>query len=192
MNRWALLLWVTGLPLWAGAQTQGQGTPKPVTPHEEIRTLIQAGKPKAALERTEALIEKSPRDVQARFVRSVLLAELGQTQEAITTLEALTQEFPELPEPHNNLGVLLAARGQYELARAALERALMAEPSYLTAHENLGDLYVAMAAQAYRQATQLDPKSAKLQSKLKQTTQLQQAVRPTGVSASTVLPPTSR
>lgn len=199
MNRRALfplLLLAALLPLCVAAQTP-RVMPAPPTPMEEIRTLVQSGKLTAALERTEALIQKSPRDVQARFVRAVLLADLGQTREAIDALEPLTQEFPELPEPHNNLGVLLAAQGKYELARASLQRALLAEPRYLTAYENLGDLYVAMAADAYRQATELDPKAATLQSKLKLTRELQLKLRPDAAGAlspspSTIAPASSR
>ncbi len=177
MNRlFTALLVATLLSSGAWAQTRAPFTPPP-TPHEEIKTLIKSGKLQQALERVEALLVKSPRDAQARFIRTVIWADLGKTAEAMAALEALTQEFPELPEPHNNLGVLLASQGRYEQARAALLRALTAEPNYLTAHENLGDLYVAMAAQTYRHATELAPKSAGLQNKLKQASDLQVRLR---------------
>ncbi len=172
----AALLVLTLLSSGAWAQTRVPFTPPP-TPHEEINTLIKTGKLQQALERTDALLVKSPRDAQARFVRAVVLADLGKTAEAMAALETLTQEFPELPEPHNNLGVLLASQGRYEQARAALLRALTAEPNYLTAHENLGDLYIAMAAQTYQQAIELDPKNAGLNKKLKQTRDFQAQLR---------------
>jgi Flp pilus assembly protein TadD len=168
----------------ASAQTNTQTNPqtstaaKPApTPSEEIAALIKAGQLQRALERADAVLVKSPRDAQIRFLRAVVLGDLGKSAEATSALEALTQDFPELPEPHNNLGVLLAAQGRYEQARAALARAIEAAPDYVTARENLGDLYVAMAAETYRRAAELDPKSAGLSSKLAQTRELSARLR---------------
>lgn len=165
------------LPLGAWAQTS-ELLPLPLpTPSEEIAALIKGGQPQRALERADAVLVKSPRDAQVRFLRAVILGDMGKTTDATTALETLTQDFPELPEPHNNLGVILANQGRYEQARAALQRAIVAAPDYVTAHENLGDLYVAMAAEMYQRATQLDPKAASLQNKLKQARELSARLR---------------
>ena len=151
----------------AGAQIARPAPEAPPTAAEQIAALIKARKPQEALARADEVLSKQPRNVQVRFLRAVLLSDLGRTAEAAAALESMTQDFPELPEPHNNLGVMLAGQGRYEQARAALQRAVAAAPDYVTAHENLGDLYLAMAADAYRQAAQLDPKSGALQNKLK-------------------------
>ena len=80
--------------------------------------------------------------------------------------ESLVADFPELPEPLNNLAVLYAADGRYELARTTLQRAIAAQPNYVTAYENLGDLYVAMAADNYQRASQLDAQNRTAPAKL--------------------------
>ena len=151
----------------AGAQTARPAPEAPPTAAEQIAALIKARKPQEALARADDVLAKQPRNVQVRFLRAVLLGDLGRSAEAAAALESMTQDFPELPEPHNNLGVMLAGQGRYEQARAALQRAVAAAPDYVTAHENLGDLYLAMAADAYRQAAELDPKSGAIQNKLK-------------------------
>jgi Flp pilus assembly protein TadD len=164
------------LPLCAPAQTGVPPAPAP-TPSEEIAALAKSGRLQRALERADAVLVKSPRDVQVRFLRAVILGDMGKTADATAALEAMTQDFPELPEPHNNLGVLLAGQGRYEPARAALQRAIAAAPDYVTAHENLGDLYVAMAAEMYSRAAQLDPKATAAQNKLKQTREFSARLR---------------
>lgn len=177
MNRLTgTLLIATLLPLGAWAQTSALPPPTP-TPSEEIAALMKSGQLQRALERADAVLVKSPRDAQVRFQRAVVLGDMGKTPEATSALETLTQDFPELPEPHNNLGVILAGQGRYEPARAALHRAIAASPDYVTAHENLGDLYVAMAAEVYQRATQLDPNAAALQNKLKQARELSARLR---------------
>ena len=177
LNRWAVPLALAALlPLAARAQTTALPPPVP-TPSEEIAALVKSGQPQRALERADAALAKSPRDIQVRFQRAVILGDLGKTAEATAALEAMTQDFPELPEPHNNLGVILANQGRYEQARAALQRAIAAAPDYVTAHENLGDLYIAMAAEMYQQAAKLDPKAAAVQNKLKQARELSVRLR---------------
>lgn len=179
-----------GWPVAALAQTR-PSVPLVPTPHQEISTLIKAEKFPQALEKIDVLLAQSPRDAQARFIRTVVLTHMGQTAEAMTGLEAMTREFPELPEPHNNLAVLLAQQGRYEQARSALQRALAAAPNYVTAYENLGDLYVAMAADSYRQASELDSKSTTLQTKLKQARELQTQMRPASSPTPTPTPTSS-
>lgn len=140
-------------------------TPEP-TESEAIEQLIKDKRLDAALERADQVIAKSPRNVQVRFQRAVILSDLGRTNDAISALEALSQDYPELPEPYNNLAVLHAAAGRYELARSLLQRSLDVQPNYVTAYENLGDLYVSMAADAYERGLKLAPNSGSLKSKL--------------------------
>lgn len=129
--------------------------------------LFKQGQFERALERVEAHLKNSPRDVRGRFLKGLILTEQRKPNDAITVFTELTQEFPELPEPYNNLAVLYASQGQYEKARSALETAIRAHPNYATAHENLGDIYAKLASQAYDKALQLDKSNAPLQTKLK-------------------------
>jgi Flp pilus assembly protein TadD len=138
----------------------------PPTEQSEIARLLREKQLPAALARADAFLQKNPRDAQVRFLRGVILADSGRTPDAVATFEALIQDFPELPESYNNLAVIHAGQGRLEQARALLQRALEAQPNYVTARENLGDLHVALAADAYRQASALDPNNATLKSKL--------------------------
>lgn len=126
----------------------------------------RAGNLTEALSAVDAALTHSPRDVQLRFLRGVLLADTQRTAEAIESFRSLTEDFPELPEPYNNLAVLHAGTGELDKARGALESALRALPDYSTAHENLGDVYVRMAMRAYDRAAKVDPAARTAQAKL--------------------------
>jgi len=157
----AALCW----PPSARAQTVPAAAPAR-TETQEIDTLVRERKYDDALKRLDALLATQPRNVQARFLRAVVLADTGKSAEATSALEALTQEFPELPEPYNNLAVIHAAAGNYDTARTLLLRAIAVAPNYVTAQENLGDLHLAMAADVYARALKLDPNNAALKAKL--------------------------
>ncbi|MCW5625482.1 MAG: tetratricopeptide repeat protein [Burkholderiales bacterium] len=133
---------------------------------QEARRLFTQGSYGSALDRTDAILAKQPKDARARFLKGLILTEQGKEGEAIKVFTALTQDFPELPEPYNNLAVLYAAQGQDEKARTALEMAIRTHPSYATAHENLGDVYAKMAREAYDKALKLDSSNATARAKL--------------------------
>lgn len=122
--------------------------------------------PATALDRVNAHLNANPKDLQAMFIRGVMLAEQNKRDEAIKAFTEITQKYPNLPEPYNNLAVLYADQGQYDKARQALESAIKTHPSYATAHENLGDIYAKMASEAYDKALQLDTGNARAQGKL--------------------------
>lgn len=133
---------------------------------KEIAKQASQGQQSAALERINAYLGKNPNDVQALFIRGVILAEQGRRDDAIKAFTDITEKHPGLPEPYNNLAVLYADQGQYDKARKALETAIKTHPSYATAHENLGDIYARMASEAYDKALQLDNGNARAQNKL--------------------------
>jgi len=163
----AALLVCAALGCQAAARAQAlPPTPAPVTETQEIEKLVRERKYDDALKRLDALLAKTPRNAQARFLRGLVLAETGRSAEATAAFEAMTQEFPELPEPYNNLAVIHAAAGRYDTARALLLRAIDVAPNYITAQENLGDLYLAIAADVYARALKLDPNNAALKAKL--------------------------
>ena len=132
----------------------------------EISKLMRAGQYPEALSKVDAVLAKTPRDAQARFLKGVILTEQNKTQEAIVLFNRLTEEFPDLPEPYNNLAVLYASTGQYDKARGSLEMAIRTNPTYATAYENLGDVHARLASQAYDKALQLDSANNTAKSKL--------------------------
>ncbi|PKO50690.1 MAG: hypothetical protein CVU26_09625, partial [Betaproteobacteria bacterium HGW-Betaproteobacteria-2] len=133
---------------------------------KDIAQLANQGQQAAALERVNSYIASNPKDVQAQFIKGVILAELNRRDEAIKIFADITSKNPNLPEPHNNLAVLYAEKGEYDQARKALESAIKTHPSYATAHENLGDIYARMASEAYDKALQLDSGNTRAQNKL--------------------------
>ncbi len=128
--------------------------------------MASQGQQAAALDRINVYLAANPKDVQALFIKGVILAEQNRRDEAIKVFTELTEKYPNLPEPYNNLAVLYADLGQYDKAGKALETAIKTHPSYATAHENLGDIYARMASEAYDKALQLDNGNARAQNKL--------------------------
>lgn len=133
---------------------------------KDIAQLASQGQQAAALDRINTYISNNPKDVQALFIRGVILAEQGKREEATRAFTEITEKYPSLPEPYNNLAVLYADQGQYDKARKALETAIKTHPSYATAHENLGDIYARMASEAYDKALQLDNSNTRALGKL--------------------------
>ena len=122
----------------------------------DVQRLHYAGQTDAALQLAERALQVRPNDPQLRFMKGVMLADAQRNAEARAVFEKLGDDYPDLAEPYNNLAALYAQAGDYPRARATLEQALRTNPGYATAHENLGDVYVALAAQAYARALQLD------------------------------------
>jgi len=122
--------------------------------------VYREGRRNEALGLIDQALVAAPRDVQLRFLKGVVLAELNSTEAAIEIFRALVQDFPELPEPYNNLAVLQAGTGSLDAARETLEGAIRALPSYALAHENLGDIYLRMAIRAWETAEYLKPAEA--------------------------------
>jgi tetratricopeptide (TPR) repeat protein len=156
---------------------------------KDIAQQASQGQPSQALDRINSHVNANPNDVQALFMRGVMLAEQGKKEEAIKAFNDITQRFPGLPEPYNNLAVLYADQGQYDKARQALESAIKTHPSYATAHENLGDIYAKLASEAYGKALQLDTANARAQNKMLLIKDLFSVSGKTGLAASTSKPP---
>jgi tetratricopeptide (TPR) repeat protein len=155
---------------------------------KDIAQQANQGQPNQALDRINAHVTANPSDVQALFMRAVMLAEQGKKEEAIKAFNDITQRFPGLPEPYNNLAVLYADQGQYDKARQALENAIKTHPSYATAHENLGDIYAKLASEAYGKALQLDTANARAQNKMLLIKELFSVTGKTGLAVNTAKP----
>ena len=151
---------------------------------KDIAQQASQGQQSAAMDRINNHINANPNDVQALFMRGVMLAEQGKKDDAIKAFADITQRFPALPEPYNNLAVLYADQGQFDKAKQALESAIKTHPSYATAHENLGDIYAKMASEAYGKALQLDTSNARAQNKLLLIKDLFSATGKTNLAAS--------
>ena len=101
------------------------------------------------------VLERDPRDPQARLLHGVLLAREERVDEAIDVFEALRLEHPAMPEPYNNLAVLHATQGRLEHARAALLAAIERQPDFAAAYANLSGVYARLADRALRRAAEL-------------------------------------
>lgn len=123
-----------------------------------ILKLLKAKKNTEALKEIDAALEKNPKNVQLRFIRSRIFIEQGKLEEARVALTEITEKFPELPEPYNNLAVLYATLGKLELARENLEMSLRLAPDNATVLQNLGDVYSRLAASKYLRAYKLNPR----------------------------------
>jgi tetratricopeptide (TPR) repeat protein len=125
--------------------------------YSDVNRLIGSAQWSKAQTQAEEHLKSRPTDPQMRLLLSRIQDGQGQTAVAMETLQSLTRSFPELPEPHNNLAALLARQNRYAEALAELQAAVRARPDYATALENLGDVYIALAIQAYQDATQALP-----------------------------------
>ena len=125
--------------------------------YNDVNRLIVAEQWAKAQAQAELHLKTQPTDPQMRLLFSRIQDGQGQTEKAMQTLLTLTQSFPELPEPHNNLAVLLARQNRFAEALLALQSAVRARPDYATALENLGDVYVALAMEAYQNASKALP-----------------------------------
>lgn len=154
-----------------------------ITELEKAQQLISEDKLQEALESTNKILAEDRGNIQARFIKGLVLTKMNQFDEAEKIFLDLTTEHPKLPEPYNNLAVIYAAQGQYEKARKVLLEAISTHPSYATAHENIGDIYAKMASQAYNKALQLDEGNQTAREKLSLIGELFSAPAPAPVVA---------
>lgn len=133
--------------------------------YQDVNRLVTAQEWSKAQAQAQEHLKTRPTDPQMRLLLSRIQDGQGQTAAAMETLQGLTQSFPELPEPHNNLAALLARQNRYAEALAQLQDAVRARPDYGTALENLGDVYIALAIEAYQNASKATPPQPRAASK---------------------------
>jgi Flp pilus assembly protein TadD len=131
-----------------------------------IERQAQAGQWQAALNGLDERISNNTNDVEARFLKGLLLLEQGDTDGAQAVFVELSRLFPRIPESFNNLASIYAQQGEYEKARQALLSAIANAPDYPEVRSNLGDLYTQLAVEAYREAVALDPEDEASKAKL--------------------------
>ena len=145
------------IALWAACCQSGMAQ-TPTSAQEAIKKALQSGQLDQAAKLVQQERERSPKDVQMRFMEGVIQAQQGQTDKAIETFRQITQSQPDMSEAYNNLGVLYAAKGRLEESKTYLEKALQTHPSYAAAHRNLSDVHSQLAKQNYAKALQVEPK----------------------------------
>ncbi len=119
---------------------------------------------KTALDTLNKKIAANPDDIEAQFLKGLLLFERDDVTAAREVFLTIVRRFPYVPEAYNNLAVVYTAEGDYEKARQALLAAIAND--YPQAQANLGDLYSKLAADAYREALAYNPDDAASQAKL--------------------------
>lgn len=134
---------------------------------DTIQRLASQGQWQTAIAQLDRRIATNSNDVEARFLKGLLLLQHNDTAGARKLFFDIAQRFPHLPEAHNNLAAAYAAEGEYELARQTLLNAIANTPDYSKAKSNLGDLYVKLAVDAYQEALRLNPHDAVSEAKLK-------------------------
>lgn len=133
---------------------------------DAILDRVEAGEYAAALDALDARIDTDINDVEAHFLKGLVLMESGNRTEAEAVFLDMTRLFPALPEAYNNLAALYVEQGNYERAQQILQDALDNTPDDALLRNNLGDLYLAMAIDAYRRAQNLNPDDPALDAKL--------------------------
>jgi Flp pilus assembly protein TadD len=141
------------LMLMVAGNLQGQQA----TDLTAIERMAAAGEWQTALKSLDERIANNTNDVEARFLKGLLLLERGDTDSAREVFVELSRLFPRIPESFNNLATIYAQQGDYEQARQALLNAIANAPEYPVVRANLGDLYTRLATEAYREAINLDP-----------------------------------
>lgn len=177
------------------------GEPEEVAPLRDPRASNAAyvaayqryrrGDVSGALQATTQALQKTPKDVQLRFLQGILFDATGRHDDAIAVFRGLNEDFPELPEPYNNLAVMYAAQGRLDEARAALDSAIRALPGYPLAHENLGDIYLRMALREYQRSADLPGAAASARTKATQSRALMERLVPAAAGTSAPAPATS-
>lgn len=122
---------------------------------QEARSLYQAGKYKAAMEQTNALLKGSPGDIPALFLKAQINSENQRVDTAINTYKQLLALSPGHLQAYNNLAALYAQQGKLELASETLEAAIRTDPIFTTIHTNLRAIYMDMSQKHYRRALKL-------------------------------------
>ncbi|MFC3105641.1 L,D-transpeptidase Cds6 family protein [Salinisphaera aquimarina] len=132
------------------------------------RDALAAGNYSDAITDLDQVLEKSPKNEEARFLKGLAFARSGDTDSALKVFNALVEDQPDMAEAWNNLGVLRARDGDLTGARDALQQATRIDPQHGPAQENLGDIYVALARNAYSRAGELESDNALARAKSQQ------------------------
>ncbi len=122
----------------APASMPGRARGRRALPYEDIRALVEAGEPQAALALYEQAQGGRPAEPGERLLHAQLLLACDRGPEAAAELASLTAEHPGQAEALATLGRLRQEAGEADQARELYERAIAVEPDNFTARHGLG------------------------------------------------------
>jgi tetratricopeptide (TPR) repeat protein len=136
----------------------------PVLQSTYARVLAESGSRRAALTIYRRAVARWPTDATLFHELAVTARDAGEAGEAMRAEEAALALDPALPSAHNGRGLLLTDASRHDDAVLAFERAVEGDPTNASYWVNLGNARraggdMARAADAYRQAAVVDPRS---------------------------------
>jgi tetratricopeptide (TPR) repeat protein len=112
-------------------------------PYQQAVAYLQAGKPAAALQLLNPLLQSQPNDLKARTLMGMALTASGRAQEANAHYQHVLRINPRYAPALRNLGLNEVAAGQFAQARGHLEQALKLTPRDPFVHLALAETFVA-------------------------------------------------
>ncbi len=135
---------ITALGLCARAYEINPDAPEPLM---KIASILQAmNRKEAASETYEALLQRHPGHIEARYSLGKVYMETGEPELAALHFNHAIRINPEDPRPYNALGILRDQAGEHEAAQALYRIALERDPGNFSVRNNLG-LSLAMNGQ---------------------------------------------
>ncbi|MCW5977995.1 MAG: tetratricopeptide repeat protein [Bryobacteraceae bacterium] len=131
------------LALACAAWVHAQPPPVPPqrSPIEEAWELLAQGARGEALGLLRKIVQRDPRDADARLMLGSILAEDGEHDQAIAQLTEAVRLRPSA-EAHNALGEAYAGQGDAGAARAQFEKAIAADSSLVPAYVSLALIHL--------------------------------------------------
>jgi tetratricopeptide (TPR) repeat protein len=128
--------------------------------------LLEAGRPRDAIDKLEAALEKRKDDPDLLYYLGLAHQRLSKT-----VFDKLANEYPDSLRTHQLLGEANAAAGARDVAEREFRAALAERPTLRGVHYALGELYLgsgdyARAEREFRDEIRLSPGSAEAASKL--------------------------
>jgi Flp pilus assembly protein TadD len=108
------------------------------TPLDPAWDLLARGNRTEAARLARQIIQKNPRDGEARLFLGSILAEDGSMTEALAQLKEAVRLMPRSAMAHNALGEALTTAGDLQAAQAGFQKAVDLDPAFAQAHANLG------------------------------------------------------
>ena len=105
---------------------------------QEAFDLHQAGKLTEAAALYNKILEDTPDNADAAFLRGTLYLQQGNHGASCALLEKSIALKPDNAMAHNNLGTALKEQGELDKAVICYKRAIELKPDYTEAHNNLG------------------------------------------------------
>lgn len=137
----------------------------------EAEAELQAGRPAAALERFDAVLEQEPGNPFALARSGFASLELDRVADAVRRLELAVAKAPEQPEIHFTLAHALGRLGRHADAASEWREVLRLQPRRVAAWSGLGTSlglsgHAGDAVDAFRRASELAPEDPEIRIRL--------------------------